>query len=290
MLHSRQLIPRALALCILSASAFAQEAPTLKEAVREHYVDEVEGKRLESLDGAVPFSTLDPYSHFMSEQELLDVSQSKSSETFLLRLDTGALYLRIPVFHAKTASQVSQQLASAMNGSGTQSIVIDLRGNRGGLLNAAVEVADEFIADGTLASTQGRQDNANLVFLAKPSGVAEQMAIAVLVDRHTASAAELLAGILRINAGARLLGQNTFGKSAVQTQIRLKDGASLSLTTASYFFSDGNTVSASGLRPDLPVSSWRMWRHPPPTISQIKRGEPYADPLLNDAAASAARR
>lgn len=290
MLHNRQLIPRALALCILSVSAFAQEAPTLTEAVRDHYVDEVDTQRLESLEGAVPFAALDPYSHFTSEQELLDVSQSKESAAFLLRLDTGALYLRIPVFHAKTASQVNQQLASAMKDPGVQRIVIDLRGNRGGLLNAAIEVADEFIADGTLASTQGRQDNANLVFLAKPSGSAEQVAIAVLVDRQTASAAELLAGILRINAGARLLGQNTFGKSSVQTQIRLKDGGSLSLTTATFFFSDGNTVGDSGLRPDLPVSSWRLWRHPPPGISQIKRSETYVDPLLNDAAASAARR
>ena len=290
MLHSCRLIPGVLALCILSVSAVAQDAPTLTEAVRDQYVDAMDGSDLEKLDSAAPFSVLDPYSHFLSEQELRDVSLSDDSAAFLRGLTAGTLYLRIPVFHAKTASQVSQQLASAMKDPGSQRIVIDLRGNRGGLLNAAIEVADEFIADGELATTKGRQDNANLVFLARPDGLAEHVAITVLVDKRTASAAELLAGILRTNAGARLLGQNTFGKSAVQTQIRLKDGGALSLTTATFFFSDGKTVGSQGLRPDLPVSSWRLWRHPPPTISQIKPGESYADPLLNDAAASAARR
>ena len=290
MVHTRQALPHALALFVLSAGAFAQESPTLKEAVRDQYVDAMDESRLDMLDGATPFSGMDAYSHFLTEQELQDDSVAVDSAAFVRGLDAGALYLRIPVFHVKTSAQVRQQLSAAMNVPGVKTVVIDLRGNRGGLLNAAVEVADEFIADGELATTKGRHDSSNLVFLAKPGGLAERVDIAVLVDKGTASAAELLAGILRTTAGARLIGQNSFGKSAVQTQIRLKDGEALSLTTATFYFADGRTVGVQGLSPDSPVSSWRLWRNPPLGIQQAAQGASLRNPLLSDAVDSAGRR
>jgi C-terminal processing protease CtpA/Prc len=287
--NNRQALPHALALFIFSAGTLAQESPTLKEAVRDQYVDAMDENELDVLDGAAPFSGMDAYSHFLSEQELRDGSVAIDSAAFARALGAGALYLRIPVFHVKTSAQVRQQLSAAMKTPGMKTVVIDLRGNRGGLLNAAIEVADEFIADGELASTKGRHDSANLVFLAKPGGLAERVDIAVLVDKRTASAAELLAGILRINAGARLIGQNTFGKSAVQTQIRLKDGGALSLTTATFFFADGSTVGVQGLSPDAPVSAWRLWRHPPAGIQQTEQGMAVRNALLSDAVNSAGR-
>nr|MBP7982214.1 hypothetical protein [Arenimonas sp.] len=285
--NNRQALPHALALFIFSAGAFAQESPTLKEAVRDQYVDAMDENELEALDGAAPFSGMDAYSHFLSAQELRDGSVAIDSAAFVRALGAGALYLRIPVFHAKTSSQVRLQLSAAMKMPDVRIVVIDLRGNRGGLLNAAIEVADEFIADGELASTKGRQDNANLVFLARPGGLAERVDMAVLVDKRTASAAELLAGILRTNAGVRLLGQNTFGKSAVQTQIRLKDGGALSLTTATFFFSDGRTVGSQGLSPDIPLSSWQLWRNPPVSIHQTAQGMAVRNALLSNAVNSA---
>lgn len=287
---NRKALPQALALFILSTGAFAQEPPTLKEAVRDQYVDAMDESELSLLDGAAPFSGMDAYSHFLSAQELRDGSVAIDSAAFVRALGAGALYLRIPVFHAKTSAQVRLQLSAAMKMPGVKTVVIDLRGNRGGLLNAAIEVADEFIAAGELARTKGRQDSSNLVFLAKPGGLAERVDMAVLVDKRTASAAELLAGILRTNAGARLLGQNTFGKSAVQTQIRLKDGGALSLTTATFFFSDGRTVGSQGLTPDIALSSWRLWRHPPVSIQSDDPRLPASDPVLIDAAHHASRR
>lgn len=290
MLHIRQRLLHALALFLAGAAACAQESPTLKEAVRDQYVEAMDETELETLDGKAPFSGMDAYSHFLSEQELRDVSVSVDSAAFLRGLGAHAVYLRIPVFHVKTSAQVRQQLSVAMQTPGVKTVVIDLRGNRGGLLNAAVEVADEFIAEGELATTRGRQDNANLVFLARPGGLAERADLAVLVDKRTASAAELLAGILRTNAGARLVGQNTFGKSAVQTQIRLKDGGALSLTTATYFFSDGRTVGGQGLDPDVPLSSWRLWRNPPASVPLDDPWQMARDPVLVDAAQYAGRR
>jgi carboxyl-terminal processing protease len=257
----------ALAGCIFSAVVCAQEAPTLKEAVRDQYIDVMDEDALKKLDGDVPLSDLDTYSHFLTEKELLDVSQSADSEAFVQAINTKLLYLRIPVFHVKTATQVHAALSVALKNTAIKSIVIDLRGNRGGLLNAAIEVADEFIADGELASTRGRQDSSNLVFLAKSGGLAEGKYIDVLIDNTTASAAELLAGILRINARAYLIGQPSFGKSAVQTQINLKNGEALSLTTASYYFSDGSVLHHRGLKPDRIISNWTLKRHPPLTLA-----------------------
>ncbi len=254
-----------LAACIFSATICAQEAPTLKEAVRDQYIDEMEEDALKKLDGNEPLSDLDAYSHFLGEKELLNVSLSADSEAFAQAINTEALYLGIPVFHVKTATQVHQTLLAALKVNAVKTIVIDLRGNRGGLLNAAIEVADEFIADGKLASTKGRQDSSNLVFLAKPGGLAEGKRVAVLIDDKTASAAELLAGILRINANAVLIGQRSFGKSAIQTQIYLKNGEALSLTTASYYFSDGSVLHHHGLEPDKRISNWTLNRHPPLT-------------------------
>jgi C-terminal processing protease CtpA/Prc len=254
---------RTLALSVFSVGVSAQEAPTLKEAVRDQYIDVVEDEALKKLDGNTPLFELDGYSHFLSEKELVDVSASADSEAFVQRINAVALYLRIPVFHVKTATQVHSSLLMALNNKDIKTIVIDLRGNRGGLLNAAIEVADEFIANGELASTKGRQDSSNLVFLAKPGGLAEGKRVAVLIDNRTASAAELLAGILRVNANAVLIGQRSFGKSAVQTHIQLKNGEALSLTTATYYFSDGSELSHLGLIPAIKISNWALNRHPP---------------------------
>ena len=260
-----------LAACIFSAAVCAQEAPTLKEAVRDQYIDEMEEDALKKLDSNEPLSDLDGYSHFLSEKELKDVSLSADSEAFVQVINADALYLRIPVFHVKTATQVHQTLLAALKVTAVKTIVIDLRGNRGGLLNAAIEVADEFIADGKLASTHGRQDSSNLVFLAKPGGPAEGKRLAILIDDKTASAAELLAGILRTNARAYLIGQRSFGKSAVQTQINLKNGEALSLTTASYYFSDGSVLHHHGLEPDKRISNWTLNRHPPLTQASARK-------------------
>lgn len=108
------------------------------------------------------------------------------------------------------------------------------------------------------------------MFLAKPGGLAENAKIVVLIDKQTASAAELLAGILRTNKHSLILGQNSYGKSAVQSQIALNNGESIKLTTAVYYFSDSKTVAETGLVPDISISAWRLWLYPPADISESR--------------------
>lgn len=243
--------------------ASAQDNPDLKSAVRDNYVEEVATDRLADVEETGSLQPLDAYSHFMTPQELKDHSVSPSYAAFAIALPGNGIYIRIPVFHGKTVAQVNQGVAMVLAQGPIAKVVLDLRGNRGGLLNAAVEVADEFVEQGTLAKTSGRTDTANLVFLAKPGGLLTGRRVAVLIDAKTASAAELLAGILALNDKAVLVGRNSFGKSAVQSQFALENGESLSLTTAYYRFSDGSTVGPMGLVPGIVLPKWAMRRKPP---------------------------
>lgn len=245
------------------ADANSQDNPDLESAVRDNYVEEVEAARLADVQDSGSLQPLDAYSHYMSPQELRDLSAAPSAAAFAMALPGNGVYLRIPVFHAKTAGQVHQAVQALLAQGPVSKVILDLRGNPGGLLNAAVEVADEFVERGTLAETSGRSDTANLVFLAKPGGLLAGRPVAVLIDAKTASAAELLAGILALNGNALLVGRNSFGKSAVQSQIALDNGTALSLTTAHYRFSDGNTVDPEGLVPGIALPKWAMRRKPP---------------------------
>lgn len=245
------------------ADANGQDKPDLKSAVHDNYVEEVEAARLADVQESGSLQPLDAYSHYMSPQELQDLSVSASHAAFAIALPGNGIYIRIPVFHGKTASQVHQAVQTLLAQGSISKVILDLRGNPGGLLNAAVEVADEFVERGTLAETSGRSDTANLVFLAKPGGLLAGRRVAVLIDANTASAAELLAGILALNDKAVLVGRNSFGKSAVQSQIALDNGTALSLTTAHYRFSDGSTVSPDGLAPATVLPKWAMRRKPP---------------------------
>jgi C-terminal processing protease CtpA/Prc len=252
--------------------------PKLSEAVRDGYVRDLSESQLKALENDPNLRGLDAYSHFLSADELRDVSQSQAHALFIRVLGNNALYIRIPVFHQRSHEQLQQQLADWAQAS---AVIVDLRGNRGGLLNAAIEIADEFIDAGELASTVGRSDSANLLFLAKPGGQLVQSRVLVLIDAQSASAAELLAGILRQGRSAPLMGRASTGKSAVQAILPLADGQRLSLTTARYFFADGRSVPASGLKPDIRLSARDMkvtvpnWQSAPERFAQ--------DPVLKRA-------
>lgn len=259
---SAYLLPIAVSLFGL-AEARAGDGPDLQSTVRDNYVEAVEAARLAEVEDSGSLQPLDAYSHFMSPQELQDLSISAYAAAFAIALPEQGVYIRIPVFHAKSAQQVHQSIQTVLKLGPITEVVLDLRGNRGGLLNAAVEVADEFVEQGILAQTIGRADTANLVFLAKPGGLLTGRRVAVLIDAKTASAAELLAGILQRNDMGILVGRRSFGKSAVQSRFSLDNGESLSLTTAYYRFSDGTTVGSDGLTPDSVLPRWAIRRKPP---------------------------
>lgn len=168
-------------------------------------------------------------------------------------LEPGYGYLRLSTFQRDTGAQVTRQLEQlVLQSAGTlKGVVLDLRSNPGGVLNAAVEAADAFLDDGIIVSTRGRSVFSNSQYRAKPGDASAGAPLVVLIDAGTASAAEVLAGALHDQQRATLMGSRSFGKGSVQTIVPLDNGDSVKLTTARYFTPNGISIQASGIRPDI---------------------------------------
>ncbi len=168
-------------------------------------------------------------------------------------LEPGYGYIRISAFQADTAADFERQL-EALNqqaGGRLRGLVLDLRSNPGGLLTAAVQIADSLLDSGTIVSTRGRIPISDAVFSATPGDRLQGASVVVLVDAGSASASEVLAGALSDNGRARVVGSRTFGKGSVQTLLPLDNGDSVKLTTARYYTPSGKSIQALGVVPDV---------------------------------------
>jgi carboxyl-terminal processing protease len=170
-------------------------------------------------------------------------------------LEPGYGYLRISQFSETTGPDTLAAIRTLEDEAGgkLRGLVLDLRNNPGGVLDAAVEVSDAFLEDGTIVSAEGRSAESRFRMEAMEGDLARGAAIAVLVNQGSASAAEIVAGALRDNGRAKLLGQKTFGKGSVQTVLPLEDGQALKLTTSRYFTPSGVSIHERGIEPDVPL-------------------------------------
>ncbi len=168
-------------------------------------------------------------------------------------LEPGYGYTRVSTFQADTAADFARALERLQRDAGGQlrGLVIDLRSNPGGLLTAAVQIADELLETGKIVSTRGRVPISDSEFGATPGDRLRGAPVVVLVDAGSASAAEVLAGALRDNGRARVVGSRTFGKGSVQTVLPLDNGDSVKLTTARYYTPSGKSIQARGIEPDV---------------------------------------
>ena len=163
-------------------------------------------------------------------------------------------YIRIASFHENTATETKKALKKFETGENSlNGLIIDVRNNPGGLLDQAIKVSDIFLKKGVVVSTRGRRKAADKTYQATDDGNEPTCPIVVLINRGSASASEILAGALRDNNRALLLGTQTFGKGSVQIVIPLDDGSALKLTTAKYFTPDGISIQAKGITPDIVV-------------------------------------
>jgi carboxyl-terminal processing protease len=172
-------------------------------------------------------------------------------------LAPGYGYLRIREFTAATAGEVDVAVRRlrANAGSRLRGLLIDLRDNPGGVLEAAGAIADDFLDHGTIVSADGRARDARFRMVATPGDLIDGAPIVVLVNGRSASAAEILAAALRQNGRALLLGERTYGKGTVQTIMPLSDGRALKLTTSRYFTPAGDSINGVGIVPDRVLGS-----------------------------------
>jgi len=167
------------------------------------------------------------------------------------RLTNDVAYIRITHFTQKTADEMRKALNTAGE-TKAKGLVLDLRNNPGGLLDASVAVADYFLDGGEVVSIKGRVEKANEVYEAKP-GVLFAGPVSVLINEGSASASEIVAGALKDRGRAVLVGEKSFGKGSVQTLFKLPDGSGLFVTIAKYYTPSGVTIDGVGIKPDIEV-------------------------------------
>ena len=183
-------------------------------------------------------------------------------------LDEDYLYLRIAQFQGNTGNDLrnaidkakAEKLASEESIHG---IILDLRNNPGGILQAAVEVVDTFIDEGLIVYTEGRIDSSLSRYEARQSENTIDLPLIVLINGGSASASEIVAGALQDHKRGIILGTTSFGKGSVQSVIPLSETHGMKLTTARYFTPNGRSIQAQGIEPDIVVERAKITRYDP---------------------------
>ncbi len=187
-----------------------------------------------------------------------DIIKVKSVKSRLLEKGYG--YVRISSFQSGTGEGLRESLASLKkeNGGLLRGLVLDLRNNPGGVLNAAVEVSDAFLKSGLIVYTEGRIENSEMRFNASPDDLIEDAPMVVLINAGSASASEIVAGALQDQKRAVIMGEKSFGKGSVQTILPTSNGAAVKLTTARYFTPSGRSIQAEGIEPDIALARVKL--------------------------------
>ncbi len=169
-------------------------------------------------------------------------------------MDDGYAYLRLTSFIENSAAEMRRKIAEFKNKNKTiKGLILDLRRNPGGLLDQAVQISNLFLEKGVIVSTIGRDKNKKEVTLAKPNGAYTDFPIIVLINEYSASASEIVAGALKDNKRALVMGKRSFGKGSVQSVVKMGDGSGLKLTVARYYTPNGISIQAEGITPDIEV-------------------------------------
>ncbi len=170
----------------------------------------------------------------------------------------GIGYIRMTGFQKNTTEELDAALLK-LNQEGMRALIWDVRGNPGGLLTAAVEVLDRFIADGVLVSTQGRTPDQNSTYSAHASGT-WKVPLVLLTDGDSASASEIVAGAVRDHHRGMIVGRKTYGKWSVQSILPGHAESGFRLTTAKFYSPSGRTYGKVGIKPDIEVANTESTR------------------------------
>ncbi len=214
---------------------------TLAEAVTS-----MRGKRGSSIKLTVYRAADQRMRDFSLVRELVKIQSVKHD-----LLEPGIGYVRLTSFNENAASDIRQAIEKIEKAGKLKGLVLDLRNNPGGLLDQAVEVSSLFIDEGVVVSTAGRNPETKEVKMARKGMARKDLALVVLVNSSTASAAEIVAGALQDHKRALILGQPTFGKGSVQSVVEIAPEVGLKLTIARYYTPAGRSIQEKGVSPDI---------------------------------------
>jgi carboxyl-terminal processing protease len=194
----------------------------------------------------------------------------------MLSASEGIGYLQITGFQKSTKGELEKAVA-ALQRQGMRSLVMDLRGNPGGLLTSAVDISDRFLNEGVIVSTRGRAEGQSQIYRAQPAHT-WTFPLVLLIDGESASASEILAGAIQDHHRGTIVGTRSFGKGSVQSIFPLDTvEAGIRLTTAKFFSPRGRAYAHQGVSPDIMVERSSDWRQVATTISQV---DTATDPQL----------
>lgn len=169
-------------------------------------------------------------------------------------LEPGYAYVRISVFRVNTGEELEKEVEKLQaENSALKGIVLDLRNNPGGVLQAAVGVVDAFVSEGRIVYTKGRIQEGDMEFMATRRNVSDDVPLVVLINGGSASASEIVAGALQDHGRAIIMGTRSFGKGSVQTVLPLDEKRAIKLTTSLYYTPSGRSIQAQGIEPDIIV-------------------------------------
>jgi len=177
------------------------------------------------------------------------------------RTEGDVVYLRITTFSEQTSATLASETARLRKQIGdgkVAGIVLDMRGNPGGLLDQAVKVSDAFLDQGEIVSTRGRRAGDAQRYNAKKGDIADGLPLVVLINGGSASASEIVAGALQDHGRAVVMGTKSFGKGSVQTIIPISGQGAIRLTTSLYYTPSGKSIQAKGIDPDILVEQAKL--------------------------------
>lgn len=220
----------------------------------------MQGKVGEKIDLTLVRGTKKPFVVTLTRAKI----QMKSVKAQLVEKGYG--YIRISQFQTNTGKEVNKALSELVkqNKGPLKGVVLDLRDNPGGVLQAAIDTVDQFVDKGLVVYTKGRLPNSELHFYTNIGDPSNGVPLVVLVNNGSASASEIVAGALQDLNRAVIMGTRSFGKGSVQTILPVNKKEALKLTTALYYTPKGRSIQALGIEPDIVVSQ--------ATVSQAKPG------------------
>ena len=186
---------------------------------------------------------------FKITREIIKIQSVKSK-----KIDDSIGYIRLTAFNENTSSQIKKKINEFSKNKNIKGYILDLRNNPGGLLSQAIKISDFFLTNGEIVSTKSRKDSENRRWFANKGDIIDGKVLIVLINYGSASASEIVAGALKDNKRAILVGESSYGKGSVQSIIHLKNSGAIRLTISKYYLPSGKSISEVGIAPDIEVS------------------------------------
>lgn len=185
-------------------------------------------------------------------------------------LDGKVGYLQIGDFESGNTAQNVKDILREFEQEKIVALILDLRDNGGGLLTQAVGVADEFLNSGKIVSIEERDAAASQVYYAQPGELLSDIPLAVLINKESASASEIVAGAIKDHGRGVLVGTDSFGKGTVQDIFPLPNGGAITVTIARYYLSSGKTIEGTGIVPDIAVEAFQTTEKQKEILSHLE--------------------